>query len=178
MKRRLFAALGGLALVLALFPSVASATITCPSASLAQTDIPDGSTGSGVLVLYESSGYNAGYTSTSAHAGTLCFRVFPTTGLSVPNLVNVPYSDSGASDICDGQLAGQYGTWNDCASSFKVNTDCHHTIFLYSGANYVGNIYTIDGGARNVSDLTPINNDTISSVKITYHSSCTASLAQ
>lgn len=144
--------------------------------------------GSGTLYvkLFEGRNYETG-----SNTAQLCIRASGTGSTNVPDLNNVAYT--GSSDhICDGQLIQDYGNWNDCASSIQSQfSDCHHTITVYSGTNYT-NGYTANGkgwpswsSTVNFPDLgdpffnsSPDPNNSISSLKVTYHSVCQSAPVQ
>jgi hypothetical protein len=139
-----------------------ASALTCPPAS----DIAGDSHNTLYLILYEALHYVGG---TSPDNETLCFYATTTGSLLVPNLKNIAYGAENEG-VCDGQLLPSYGTWNDCESSLQAFSDCHHTIQLYNDA-YYGQIAWSFTSSTNKDNLT----DTISSVRITYHSSCIGS---
>jgi hypothetical protein len=137
------------------------------------------------LKLFEGVNYETG-----TNTVQLCIRATATGSTLVPDLNNVDYPDgSGSTDnICNGQLIQDFGNWNDCASSLQSQfTDCHHTVTVYSGINYT---YPYSpalswSSTTNISDLgrivggwQPDANNSISSLKVSYHAVCQSAPVQ
>lgn len=136
--------------------------------------------GSCVAILYETPNYNgASGDWFGPNGGALALYVTSTGSLSIPDLKAVGYDVPGPDTQdyvrCDGQLISSYGTWNDCASSIRVSIDCHHAVTFYSDANYGGSIVYSFSASGSVSSMSLSKDNTISSLKITYHSVCATS---
>lgn len=172
MRHRLLTLTVSLGLVLGLF-------IAAPIASVSgAVPCPTGGTyvGSGtvVAVIYESHDYNAGQTAN--FRGALCIRAPSSGGTLIPNLGNVNYVDGSQADVCDGQLLTSYGSWNDCAGSYKVSIGCHHKVYFYNGANYANLMWTVLPPGQNRATMLPGWDNTMSSIRVTYSALCATSV--
>jgi hypothetical protein len=151
-----------------LAPSVALAALTCPTTS----EQHYGNTGNPILgILYEGPNWPVGY----PDGHTLCIHVPVNGSISIANLKTVAYAYDSfhENNVCYGQLATSYGTWNDCASGVKVNFSCHYSAIFYGDANYTGGSSYSFSASGTVANLATIGQDNIwSSLKITYHSIC------
>lgn len=149
-------------------PVPISAAVTCPTGS----DVVG--SGTTYAVGYEYHGFVADQT---PHGTTLCFKAPSTGSLAVINLKNVGYT--GSDNVCDGQaIPTSGGTWNDCISALKVSLDCHHSATFWISSDYDSTYPFLSvTGAWSSSDLRnqPPMDEAISSVKISYHSSCVTS---
>jgi hypothetical protein len=127
-------------------------------------------TGTGWVKLYETQDYNVGQD--GAHSGILCVRAATNGGLNLADMKGVTYSnDSDTSATCDGQLITSHGTWNDCVGSMRVSIDCHHSVAAWDDSGFSGNLlasWSVSGQAS----FSAQRNDTMSSIKVSYHAVC------
>lgn len=165
LKRKLAALGASLALALSLLGVVAGPVLglTCPAAPMGTIY------GSGTirLILYEMPDYNVGEPMPN-NRGALCIASGSAT-FSIPNLKDVLYADN-TEISCNGQSATSWHTWNDCASSFKFVSDCHHALTMYVNANYDLLSYT-STGSWSVPSM-GANNNTVSSLRVQYYTAC------
>ena len=166
--KRKFASLGAsLALALSLLGVVAQPVLglTCPGG------IESVTVGSGTLraVFYESRNYNVG--APASDNSSLCWYTGNST-YGIADLHNIPYS-SIEDGSCAGQFYPSFYTWNDCFSSFKFVSDCHHNITLWQDAGYSGASQNSTTSWNNPNmDASGHFDNNVSSAKIGYSSAC------
>ena len=168
MVKKLTRVVVALALVISTMLVTAAPTLAFAS-SCGQT------VGSGTLyaVLYESDNYNDNFGQPAGpDYGVLCIRAASTGSTLVPNLKNVLYQVAGGDASCSGQLATSFNTWNDCISSFQIVLDCHHDFAFYQDSNYGSASYAYSWPGGSKSSLVFGQDNTFSSLKLTYHSAC------